>query len=68
MEDYDIVSIEAELDRLRDEREQKEKENSKLTRTATGEKSGCGKMILMLFAGLLLFRLILEIFSLFFQR
>jgi hypothetical protein len=52
MEDWEIVSIEAELDKLRDERE--EKENSAPATGATGKKSGCGKTLLMLFIGLLL--------------
>lgn len=56
MEDWEIVSIEMELDRLRDE-----KENS--APTATGKKSGCGKLVLWLCIGLLLFRFVTQIFS-----
>ncbi len=66
MEDWEIVSIEAELDRLRDEREKKG--DSKLTPTAPSSNLGCGTILLMLFAGMLLFKAITEFFSLFFQR
>ncbi len=72
MEDWEIVSIEVELDKLRDERE--EKENSAPTTGATGatgKKSGCGCLsltsLLMLFAGMILFKAITELLSLFFQ-
>jgi hypothetical protein len=69
MEDWEIVSIEAELDKLRDEREEKENADSNIAATgATGENSGCGKMLLMLIIGLLLFRFVAEFFSLFFNR
>ncbi len=54
-ENWETVSIEAELDRLRDEREEKEKSAPTTGATgATGKKSGCGKMLLLLFIGLLL--------------
>ncbi len=67
-ENWETVSIEAELDKLRDEREEKEKSAPATGATgATGKKSGCGKMLLMLIIGLLLFRLVAELFSLFFQ-
>jgi hypothetical protein len=56
MEDWNIVSIEAELDRLRDERE---KENS--APTATGTNSGCGKVVLWLCIGLLFLRFVAEL-------
>ncbi len=67
MEDWEIVSIEVELDKLRDEREEKEK--SAPATGATGKKSGCLSLtsLLMLFAGMLLFKMITEFFSLFFQ-
>lgn len=65
MEDYDIVSIEMELDRLRDERE--ERENSAPATGATGANLGCGTMLLMLVGGMLLLRAITELLSLFFQ-
>ncbi len=55
MENWEIVSIESELDRLRDE-----KENSDVAATATGKKSGCGKMVLMFVLGILLVRILGE--------
>ncbi len=55
MEDWEIVSIESELDRLRDE-----KENLEASATATGKKSGCGKLILMFGLGILLVRILGE--------
>ncbi len=58
MENWEIVSVEAELDRLRDE-----KEKSAQGATATGEKSGCGKMILWFCIGLLVLRCVAELFS-----
>jgi hypothetical protein len=58
MENHDIVSIESELDRLRDE-----KENSKIVPAATGKKSGCGKLVLWLCIGLLILRFVAELFS-----
>ncbi len=70
MEDWEIVSIEAELDKLRDEREEKEKSAPTTGATgATGKKSGCLSLtsLLMLFAGMLLFKTITELLSLFFQ-
>jgi hypothetical protein len=58
MEDYDIVSIEMELDRLRDEREQKEKSDSKLTPIAPKSKLGCGTMLLYFILGIVLFQIV----------
>jgi hypothetical protein len=52
MEDWEIVSIEVELDKLRDEREKLAPATG--ATGATGKKSGCGKTLLMLFIGLLL--------------
>ncbi len=63
MEDWEIVSIEVELDKLRDEREEKEK--SAPATGATGKKSG-GKMLLYFILGLVLFQIVgafLSIFS-----
>ncbi len=65
MEDWEIVSIEVELDKLRDEREKLAPATG--ATGATEKKSGCGKMLLMLIIGLLLFRLVAELLSLFFQ-
>jgi len=61
MEDWEIVSIEAELDRLRDERE--EKEDSKPTHTATGAKSktGCLMSIIYFLLGISLLRFVGEL-------
>jgi hypothetical protein len=47
MEDWEIVSIESELDRLRDEKEKS---------APTGKKSGCGKLVLMFGLGIILIR------------
>jgi hypothetical protein len=58
MDDWEIVSIEMELDRLRDE-----KENSNIVPAATGKKSGCGKLVLWLCIGLLVLRFVAQIFS-----
>jgi hypothetical protein len=54
MENHDIVSIESELDRLRDE-----KENS--APTATGKKSSFGKMFLYFILGMIIFKLFGEL-------
>jgi hypothetical protein len=51
-ENWETVSIEAELDKLRDEREKLAPATG--ATGATGKKSGCGKMLLLLFIGLLL--------------
>ncbi len=56
MEDWEIVSIESELDRLRDE-----KENS----APTGKKSGCGKVLLYFVLGILIVKLFGELLFLF---
>jgi hypothetical protein len=56
MENHDIVSIESELDRLRDE-----KENS--APTATGKKSSFGKMFLYFVLGILIFKIFAEVIS-----
>jgi hypothetical protein len=69
MENHDIVSIEMELDRLRDEREEKEKSAPATGATgATGEKSGCGKMLLYFVLGILLIKGFGEIISIFFSN
>jgi hypothetical protein len=56
MEDWEIVSIESELDRLRDEKENLE---------ATGKKSGCGKVLLYFVLGILIVKLFGELLFLF---
>jgi hypothetical protein len=56
MENWEIVSIESELDRLRDEKENLE---------ATGKKSGCGKVLLYFVLGILIVRLFGELLFLF---
>jgi hypothetical protein len=57
MDDWEIVSIEMELDRLRDERE-----NSAPTATgttgATGAKVGCLSTLLYFILGLVLFQIV----------
>jgi hypothetical protein len=58
MDDYEIVSIEAELDRLRDE-----KEKPAPTATDASPNIGCGVILLHLFLGLLLLRLVAELVS-----
>jgi hypothetical protein len=73
MEDWEIVSIEAELDRLRHEREEKEKSAPATGATATGatttgEKSGCGKMLLYFFLGILIIKGFGELLSIFFSN
>ncbi len=60
MENHDIVSIESELDRLRDE-----KENSDIAATATGKKSSFGKMFLYFILGMIIFKLFGELLFLF---
>jgi hypothetical protein len=72
-ENWETVSIEAELDRLRDEREEKEKPAPATGATATGatttgEKSGCGKMLLYFVLGILLIKSFGEIISIFFSN
>jgi hypothetical protein len=47
MENWEIVSIESELDRLRDE-----KENLEASATATGTNSGCARILIGLLIGL----------------
>ncbi len=56
MEDWEIVSIETELDRERDEREKKE--DSKLTPIAPKSKLGCGTMLLYFILGIVLFQIV----------
>ncbi len=58
MEDWEIVSIESELDRLRDE-----KENSDIAATATGKNSGCAKTALLIILGIVIFKIFLEVVS-----
>ncbi len=58
MENHDIVSIESELDRLRDE-----KENSKIVPAATGSKPGCFSILLYFVLGILIFRIFVEVIS-----
>ncbi len=62
MDDWEIVSIESELDRLRDE-----KENSKIVpaATATRQKSSFGKMFLYFVLGMIIFKLFGELLFLF---
>ncbi len=56
MEDWEIVSIEVELDKLRDEREEKEK--SAPATGATGAKVGCVSILLYFILGLVLFQIV----------
>jgi hypothetical protein len=63
MDDWEIVSIEMELDRLRDEREKKEK--STPATGATGAKVGCFSSLLYIGLGILIFRLFVEVVSIF---
>jgi hypothetical protein len=49
-ENWETVSIESELDKLRDEREKKE--NLELSATATGTNSGCARILIGLLIGL----------------
>ena len=60
MEDWEIVSIEAELDRLRDE-----KENSAPAQTAPSSKIGCTSTLLLIGLGILIFRLFGELLFIF---
>jgi hypothetical protein len=55
MEDWEIVSIEVELDKLRDEREKKE--NSTPATGATGAKVGCVSILLFIL-GLVFFQIV----------
>ncbi len=65
MSDWKIVSIESELDRLQDE-----KENSEPARNSSASSSGCGCLsltgILWFCAGLLILRFVAEFLSLLF--
>jgi hypothetical protein len=61
MDDWEIVSIEMELDRLRDEREKKEK--SAPATGATGAKVGCFSILLYIGLGILIFRFFVEVVS-----
>jgi hypothetical protein len=61
MENYDIVSVESELDRLRDE-----KENSAPAQSASSSKSGCGKVVLF-GLGILIIKLFGEFLAIFFN-
>jgi hypothetical protein len=63
MDDWEIVSIEMELDRLRDEREKKEK--SAPATGATGAKVGCLSTLLYIGLGILIFRFFIEVVSIF---
>jgi hypothetical protein len=60
MDDWEIVSIESELDRLRDE-----KEKSAPTRNsfASGSKLSFGKVLLYFVLGILIFRIFIEVIS-----
>jgi hypothetical protein len=60
MENWEIVSIESELDRLRDE-----KEKPAPTATATGKKSSFGKMFLYFILGMIIFKLFGELLFIF---
>ncbi len=66
MENWEIVSIESELDRLRDERIENERQLTPAP-TATGKKSGCGCLSILLYIGLgiLIVRLFGELLFLF---
>jgi hypothetical protein len=62
MENWEIVSIEAELDRMRDERTENEgKLTPSQTRTASGSKTGCLMSIVYFVAGIALIRIIGEL-------
>ena len=54
MENYEIVSIEAELDRMRDERAERPETKSPATR----KKIGCAAMLFYFVAGIALLKLI----------
>ncbi len=60
MEDYDIVSIEMELDRLRDE-----KEKSAPTATGASSNTGCAKTALLIILGIVIFKIFVEVISIF---
>ncbi len=62
MNDYDIVSVESELDRLRDE-----KENSAPAQSASSSRSGCGKVVLLFGLGILIIKLFGEFLGIFFN-
>ncbi len=62
MENWEIVSIEAELDRMRDE-----KEKSAPTQSASSSKSGCGKVVLLFGLGILIIKLFGEFLAIFFN-
>jgi hypothetical protein len=55
-ENWETVSIEAELDKLRDEREKLAPATG--ATGATGKKSGCGKMLLYFILGLVFFQIV----------
>ncbi len=65
-ENWETVSIESELDKLRDEREKKE--NLELSATATGKKSGCGKVLLYFILGISLVRIFGEFLMIIFGK
>ncbi len=65
-QDWESAQIETEL-LLDKEHREREKSAPATGATATGTSSGCGTILLMLFAGILLLRAITEFFSLFFQ-
>jgi hypothetical protein len=60
MENWEIVSIEAELDRLRDE-----KEKSAPTATGASSKIGCASTLLLIVLGIIIFRLFGELLFIF---
>ncbi len=66
MEDWEIVSIEAELDRLRDERTENESQlTPSQTRCASGSRTGCLMWIVYFCVGLVLVRIFGELLSMF---
>jgi hypothetical protein len=62
-----VVGVEVELDKLRDEREEKENSAPATGATATGKKSGCGCLaaIFYFFLGILLFTALGELLFIF---
>jgi hypothetical protein len=64
-ENWETVSIEAELDRLSDEKEQQTAPATAPTATGTSSNVGCGAILLYLFLGVLLLRLVTELLSFF---
>ncbi len=60
--DWNLVSIEEQLDR---EKAEREKENSKIVPAATGSKLGCLSILLYIGLGILIFRLFVEVVSIF---